>query len=59
MRRVQIRKLFNRHHGSIKRVADEIGISTESVSKWLRGETTKSQRIEIAALREAQKLLDS
>jgi len=52
MNRSKLRKLFKRHHGSIKRVADQVGVNSVSVSSWLKGET-ESPRIELAVLREA------
>jgi transcriptional regulator with XRE-family HTH domain len=57
MRRAHIRRLFKRHRGSMKRVAGEIGFSAVSVSKWLMDQRRNSERIEIAVLKEAQKLL--
>jgi hypothetical protein len=56
MNRSKLRKLFKRHHGSIKRVANQVGVTSVSVSSWLKGES-ESPRIELAALREAQRLL--
>jgi hypothetical protein len=41
----------------MKRVAREIGFSAVSVSKWLLDQRRNSERIEIAVLKEAQKLL--
>jgi transcriptional regulator with XRE-family HTH domain len=53
--RHKLRKLFKRHHGSIKRVAGQLGVSCEAVSRWLQGKND-SVRVEAAVLREAEKL---
>jgi hypothetical protein len=56
MTRSKLRKLFKRHHGSIKRVAHGLGLTSECVSRWLKG-ANDSVRIEAAVLCEAEKLL--
>jgi transposase-like protein len=54
--RIKLRNLYKRHHGAIKRVAEEVGVSSVSVSDWLKGKN-ESPRIELAILREAKRLL--
>jgi hypothetical protein len=56
MSRSTLRRLFKRHHRSIKEVAGDIGMSCESVSRWLKGRGN-SVRIETAVLLGAKNLV--
>jgi transcriptional regulator with XRE-family HTH domain len=57
MTRAQLRKLFKRHHGSIKRVASKAGVTSVAVTRWLKGESESVCRIEPIALAEAKELV--
>jgi len=57
LRRVQIREILRRHEGSIGAVATDLGITIQTVSKWLAGQTT-SKRVSEAAERRALALLE-
>lgn len=58
LRRPQVREILKRHRGSISQIADELGITTTSVSMWLRGRGV-SRRIEAASQVKALQLLKS
>jgi DNA-binding transcriptional regulator YiaG len=57
LRRTQIREILRRHEGSIGAVAKDLGITIQTVSKWLAG-GTKSKRVAEAAERRALALLE-
>lgn len=57
LKRTDIRKVLQRHTGSISQVARDLGISHVSVSLWLKGRST-SARIADAANSKALQLLD-
>jgi len=56
MRRVEIREVLKRHNGSISRIAEQLGITSVTVSMWARGKMT-SKRIHKAAEAKARELL--
>lgn len=57
LRRVQIRDILQRHNGSIKSIANDLGITSQAVSLWLAGRST-SKRVAEASERKALALLE-
>jgi len=55
LRRVEVREILQRHKGSIKEVAESLGVNHASVSMWLGGRT-KSKRVAEAATLKALQL---
>lgn len=56
LKRTEVREILKRHPGSISTIADELGVTTTTVSMWLRGKTT-SARIETACHKRAHEFL--
>ena len=57
LRRVQVREILHRHHGSVKDVAQRLGLTHASVGMWLGGRS-KSKRVAAAATAKALELLE-
>jgi transcriptional regulator with XRE-family HTH domain len=55
LKRTEIRAVLRANKGSIQRIADQLGIKQQNISKWLRGQTV-SARIAEAAQSEALRL---
>jgi IS30 family transposase len=56
LRRTQIREILKRHVGSIARIAEQLGVTSNTVSLALRGKIT-SKRVMEAAEAKARELL--
>ena len=56
LRRTEVRAILKRHDGSISEVARQLGVTTQSVSMYLRGKGT-SERIADATHAKALELL--
>lgn len=56
MARLQLRRLFRRHHGEFARLARELDLSPSTVSRWFQGHIN-SARIESAVFSRANVLL--
>jgi predicted transcriptional regulator len=57
LRRVQIREVLQRHHGSLREIALNIAVTPTSVSQYLSGRM-RSKRIEEACRAKALQLLE-
>lgn len=55
--RVQIRQVLDRHLGSKKAIAEELGLTSASISRWLKGQSV-SRRVAAACLARAERLLE-
>jgi transcriptional regulator with XRE-family HTH domain len=58
LRRTEVRTILKRNRGSIKAIADDLGITITTVGDWMRGKTT-SARVAAAAQAKALELLEA
>ena len=57
LKRTEIRSVLDRHPGSKGQIAESLGIKSQNISKWLKGQTV-SRRIAEAANSKALELLE-